>query len=308
MPDRNRDIAIDSPGSCAGCSCMRGNDARHHVSRREFVASSTLAAIAALLATGCGNGIIGATGPTVTGAGSGSYTFKLADFPALANVGGMAAANAGGSPIALVRTGATTMAAFSLVCPHQGTTVNISGGGFKCPNHGATFNSAGTWVGGQPTGNLASLGATLDATTGIITVGNVPGATGQPGQPSQPASGNVSLVVKLANFPALAAVGGVARVDPGTGVPIGAARTGASTFVAYTLACTHQGTTVQLNGSGWRCPNHGATFDATGKVTLGPATTNLASLATAYDATAGTLTITGTASTTGNTGGDDGDG
>jgi Rieske Fe-S protein len=69
-----------------------------------------------------------------------------------------------------VRTGTSSFAAFSLVCPHQGTTVSITNGSFTCPNHGARFNAAGTWIGGQSTGNLRSYSATFDATAGTITV------------------------------------------------------------------------------------------------------------------------------------------
>lgn len=309
MPEHTNATGSLLASGCAGCGCQtRSPGAIGQVSRRDFVARSTLAAVAALLATACGDGIIGATFPGL-GSGGGTAatgaTFKLTDYPALANVGGIALASAGGQPIALVRSGATTVAALSLVCPHQGTTVNIAASGFKCPNHGATFDAAGTWTGGQQTGSLTSLGATLDAALGIITIGAGSASSAPPSAPG--ASGNVSLAVRIASFPALNKVGGVARVDGGTGVPIGVARTGASTFLAYTLACTHQGTTVQLLTTGWRCPNHGATFDATGRVTAGPATTNLSTLTATFDAAAGTLAISGTASTPRATGGDDDD-
>lgn len=317
MPKRTDPTAVSPTSACAGRGCQLAGAEPRQVTRRDFVARSTLAAVAALLVSACGDGVIGGvtglagglgTGGTTPGAGS---TFRLSDYPALANVGGIARANAGGSPIALVRNSTTTVSAFSLVCPHQGTTVDITGGSFKCPNHGATFNAAGTWTGGQQTGNLVSLGATLDAALGIITLGAAPSpAPSQPGSPSQPAPGapgNVALSIRVASYPALASVGGVARVDGGTGIPIGVARTGAATFVAYTLACTHQGTTVQLLGAGWRCPNHGATFDGAGRVTSGPATTNLAQLTATLDAATGTLGISGSAPAGRTGGGDDDD-
>lgn len=40
--------------------------------------------------------------------------------------------------------------------------------------------------------------------------------------------------------------------------------------------CTHQGTPVDKSGAGFRCPNHGATFDANGMNPTGPATRPLA--------------------------------
>src|SRR5581483_4562480 len=103
------------------------------------------------------------------------------------------------------------------------------------------------------------------------------------------------LTVTLANFPALATVGGYARVDSGAAgvTPVGLARTGTSTFVAYSLVCTHQGTTIAQSSVGWTCPNHGAEFSSTGALILGPATTALTSFPCTYNATAGTVTIGG---------------
>ena len=51
-----------------------------------------------------------------------------------------------GTPIAVVRASATQYRAFSLICPHAGTTINVvNGTSFRCPNHGALFNGAGVW-------------------------------------------------------------------------------------------------------------------------------------------------------------------
>lgn len=288
---------------CAGCA----------LSRRDFLAGSVMAAVAAVLTASCGDGQIGAAGPTGPTTGAAGLTIRVADFPALANVGGIARVDGGkGSPVAVVRTGAGSFSAFSLVCPHQGTTINITANGFKCPNHGATFASSGSWIGGQPTSSLTALALTYDAAAGTITIGGTGGGTPQQPGPT-PNPGNVSLLVRLADFPALAAVGGVARVDGGSGTPVGVGHVGASQYVAYTLACTHQGTTVNASGSGWLCPNHGARFSSSGAVTQGPATAPLAPLTVTLDQAAGTLTITGAAPTTppgsgDDDGGDDGDG
>ena len=56
------------------------------------------------------------------------------------------------------------------------------------------------------------------------------------------------------------------------------ARTTSGGFLAVSAACTHQGTTIQYVGSSnsFRCPNHGATYNASGQVTLGPASRSLA--------------------------------
>lgn len=82
---------------------------------------------------------------TVTAAG---LVVTLAAWPALANVGGVAGSvgNVNGGPVAVARISATSFAAFSMRCPHAGTTVNVvNGTSFRCPNHGALFSGAGVW-------------------------------------------------------------------------------------------------------------------------------------------------------------------
>jgi len=72
----------------------------------------------------------------------------IAAWPALANVGGVAGSvgNVNGGPVAITRLSATTFAAFSMRCPHAGTTINVvNGTSFRCPNHGALYNGAGVW-------------------------------------------------------------------------------------------------------------------------------------------------------------------
>jgi phenylpropionate dioxygenase-like ring-hydroxylating dioxygenase large terminal subunit len=76
-----------------------------------------------------------------------------------------------GSPVAVVRESSTTFAAFSLVCPHKGATVQPQTTSFVCPRHGARFNLNGEWIGGQGTGNLRPYPVTYDAAAGTLTVG-----------------------------------------------------------------------------------------------------------------------------------------
>jgi cytochrome b6-f complex iron-sulfur subunit len=76
------------------------------------------------------------------------------------------------------------------------------------------------------------------------------------------------------------------------GVALAIVRTGTSSFVALSRICPHQGGIVQQSGNGFQCPVHGATFSQTGQWVGGQRTNSLHAYATAYDATAGTLTIT----------------
>ena len=99
------------------------------------------------------------------------------------------------------------------------------------------------------------------------------------------------LTVTLANFPALAANGGIARVDGGASTPVAVTRVSSTSYRAFSMACTHAGTTVNIVGGGFTCPNHGAQFSSTGAVTRGPASTSLREYTVTLNAAAGTLMI-----------------
>ena len=84
-----------------------------------------------------------------------------------------------GPPVAVYHSGVDTYRAYSMTCPHAGTTVNIQGGGFRCPNHGATFAATGVWTGGQKTSNLFELTTVYDPGTGLLDIsGTTPGGGG----------------------------------------------------------------------------------------------------------------------------------
>lgn len=156
----------DDLNPCPGCGTRDASAVpAEGIGRRTFLAQSAiLAAAAALAACGAGGGV---TAPPL----SGGATIKVSDYPALANVGGVALVNVSGSPLAIVHTDASTYLALSRICPHQGSVVNFTGNGFLCPNHGAQFTETGTWVGGQRTSNLRSYPTTFDSITGTLTVG-----------------------------------------------------------------------------------------------------------------------------------------
>jgi Rieske Fe-S protein len=151
--------------ACASCAVRE-----HALSRRDFVSMATLSAVAVALTACGGAGDDGTTGPVSTG--TGTFTVKPADFAPLANVGGVVKVR-NSPPVALAKT-ASGIVAFSLSCPHQGTTVVIdSDFTMFCPNHGAMFTAAGTWTGGQRTSSLVRLPVSLDTsgTTATITLG-----------------------------------------------------------------------------------------------------------------------------------------
>ena len=102
-----------------------------------------------------------------------------------------------------------------------------------------------------------------------------------------------AIAVKLSDYAGLATIGQPVEIRTASGALSGVAavRTSASTFVALGMACTHQGTKVNIQGQIFDCPNHGARYDSTGVVTRGPATRALASRNVAYDAALGTLTV-----------------
>jgi nitrite reductase/ring-hydroxylating ferredoxin subunit len=137
--------------SCGGCT------------RRDVLAQGSLAAVATLLAA-C------SSSESPTGVLPSGVTVRVADYPALATVGGISQVSSTGLPVAVVRSGASTFRAFSLRCPHQGSTVQVTGGAFRCPNHGATFNSSGAWTGGERTSSLTELKVTVNASGDTLTI------------------------------------------------------------------------------------------------------------------------------------------
>lgn len=97
------------------------------------------------------------------------------------------------------------------------------------------------------------------------------------------------LAVRVASVPELAQVGGAVRIGSVKGTPVGVARTGPRTYVAFNLRCPHQGVPVARSDEGWSCPAHGSKFEADGDLVLGPATKGLAKVRSSLRS--GTLTV-----------------
>ena len=131
--------------------------------RRGFLGRSVALAALGLLAAACDNTI---TNPTLTQ----DVVVNLADYPVLAEDGGVARIAGLSTPVAVANLGGDTYVALSLVCPHAGGTVGWSGTQFVCPVHGARFAEDGRWTGGQPTSSLREYPTTYDAAAGTVTI------------------------------------------------------------------------------------------------------------------------------------------
>ncbi len=157
-------LEIRSCGACAISAAV--------VSRRDFVSQATLAAVALALA-GCGGGGADATGPGSVQQPpllSVPLVVTLGNFPELARIGGAARVSSQ-PPIALART-SSGFVGYSLICPHQGTVVDINNNfTLRCPNHGAEFSFDGMFTGGaQQTSSLVRLTVTPDASGATVTI------------------------------------------------------------------------------------------------------------------------------------------
>lgn len=135
--------------------------------RRDFLGKSALGALVVLAGSSC------TAADSIAGPGLGSgkdVVVTLADYPVLSSAGGIARISGVSPPLALVNEGNDAFSAFSLQCPHAGSTVQVSGSAFVCPNHGARFDVNGKWTGGQRTSNLRQYAATYDAGAGTVRV------------------------------------------------------------------------------------------------------------------------------------------
>jgi Rieske Fe-S protein len=139
--------------------------------RRSFLSTAFIASVGALFLDACGDGEIGLTGPQA-GALPEPVIVTLASFPALATVGGIARVDNGTNrPIAVVCTAIDTYVAVTMICAHQGyRPIEIVGGRFICPNHGAEYAATGEWTGGQRANNLRQYSVAYDAVAGTLTI------------------------------------------------------------------------------------------------------------------------------------------
>jgi Rieske Fe-S protein len=97
-----------------------------------------------------------------------SFTLDLSSTAnaALAHTGGYVIANNGN--VIVIKTSAGYNA-LSLICTHQGCTVNYTGLGFACPCHGGTYNANGAVTGGPPPAPLTRLNVAVNGNTLTVT-------------------------------------------------------------------------------------------------------------------------------------------
>lgn len=98
-----------------------------------------------------------------------------------------------------------------------------------------------------------------------------------------------AVTIKVSDFPSLVSTGVLVAVAPERAVM----RTGATTFLALSTVCTHQGCDADVvdNGTIVSCSCHGSRFDKNGNVLNGPAEQPLPQLATVYNPQTDELTI-----------------
>jgi Rieske Fe-S protein len=101
----------------------------------------------------------------------------------------------------------------------------------------------------------------------------------------------LNATIKVGDFPALANVNGAAAIVLDDR-PIAIVRTGATTFLALSRTCPHQGgLIVSTNAGSWVCTGHGAQFSLTGDWTGGQTTWDMHRWTTSYNTTTDVLTI-----------------
>lgn len=153
------------PTAASACTGCAGLD------RRAFLNTASVISLGALMAA-CGDGVL--NGPEAfLDIIREPIRIDPNQFPELLTVGGRVTITPSGqAPMVVEHVGAQQFRAYSLVCPHKGTVVDLTPSGFLCPNHGATFARDGEWTGGQSTISLPPIAVTVNA-DGSLLVGGI---------------------------------------------------------------------------------------------------------------------------------------
>lgn len=207
--------------------------------------------------------------------------------------------------IQLSNTDITFTAASTTIPAAQTVQVTNGGGGTLTGLSAAISYGPGAtgWLSAVLGGFTAPTALTLRPTITGLTVGSYSATVVISGVDVAARSLNVTLrvtqgglVVTIAQWPALATVGGVAgSVGTVNGLPVAVVRSGATSFAAFSMRCPHQGTVISvINAASFRCPNHGALFTATGQLAPNSPqqTDSLARFTVTYTPGAATFTVT----------------
>ena len=101
---------------------------------------------------------------------NGKLSIRVKDIPKVVGVGSsVQIGKVKGQPVALFRTGPSTFAAFSLLCPHQGVTLTQDESGWVCQAHGSKFENYAELNFGPATTDLPAV--PVRVSRGVITIG-----------------------------------------------------------------------------------------------------------------------------------------
>jgi len=151
----------------------------HKINRRKFFETSgnlllTTAGVtvfASLLAS-CGK----EKSPTGPGDNNGTaektLVVKLSENQALQQIGGFKTFQLGSTPVILFRISDTTFKTLSLVCTHQGCTIDwqAANNKFNCACHGSQFDKDGKVLQGPATRSLATYRTEFDSMNNQVTI------------------------------------------------------------------------------------------------------------------------------------------
>jgi len=104
----------------------------------------------------------------------GKVSFPIAEFPVLANVGGVVLGRPDGFPSPLLVTrlaqapGPDSVGAISAICSHLGCTVLPGAARLECPCHESIYDLTGKYLQGPALANLLRYAADFDGTTVTI--------------------------------------------------------------------------------------------------------------------------------------------
>jgi cytochrome b6-f complex iron-sulfur subunit len=135
--------------------------------RREFLAT-TVTAFAATTLTGCA--VPSAPGSSIVGPPEVRIALPAIGLTVAANGVGQ-----DGQGIAVTRLSATSVAAVSLQCTHQGCTLGlpaVPGADLVCPCHGAQFSVQGVAAPGQGLPALRTFVASIDVANNQVVIAN----------------------------------------------------------------------------------------------------------------------------------------